>query len=70
MVSMLPAALTDRLGEELRDAPTGLSPKAEGREVASGPFLALSLAWAPCLLGACGQRLRPELVSQSLLHAA
>ena len=34
MVSMLPAALTDRLGEELRDAPTGLSPKAEGREVA------------------------------------
>lgn len=34
MVSMFPADLMDRLGEELRDAPTGLSPKAEGMEVA------------------------------------
>ena len=33
MVSMLPEALMDRLGEELRDAYTGLSSKAEGREV-------------------------------------
>ena len=33
MVSMFPADLMDRLGEELRDAHTGLSPKAEGREV-------------------------------------
>ena len=31
MVSMLPTGSMDRLGEELRDAPTGLSPKAEGR---------------------------------------
>ena len=33
MVCMFPAALMDRLGEELRDACMGLSPKAEGREV-------------------------------------
>ena len=33
MVSMFPADLMDRLGEELRDAHTGLSPKTEGREV-------------------------------------
>lgn len=33
MVSMFSAALMDRLGEELRDAHTGLSPKAGGREV-------------------------------------
>ena len=33
MVSMFPADLMDRLGEELRDACMGLSPKAEGREV-------------------------------------
>ena len=32
MVSMFPADLMDRLGEELRDAHTGLSPKAERRE--------------------------------------
>ena len=32
MVSMFSADLMDRLGEELRDAHTGLSPKAEGRE--------------------------------------
>lgn len=32
MVSMLPTASMDRLREELRDASTGLSPKAEGRE--------------------------------------
>ena len=31
MASMFPADLMDRLGEELRDARTGLSPKAEGR---------------------------------------
>lgn len=36
MVSMLPAALTDRLQEELRDARTGLSPKqTEGRHLGS-----------------------------------
>ena len=33
MVCMFPAALMDRLREELRDACMGLSPKAEGREV-------------------------------------
>ena len=33
MVSMFPATLMDSLGEELRDAHTNLSPKAEGREV-------------------------------------
>ena len=33
MVSMFPAILMDSLGEELRDAHTSLSPKAEGREV-------------------------------------
>lgn len=33
MVSMFSAALMDRLGEELRDAHTGLSPKAGGDEV-------------------------------------
>ena len=32
LVSMFPAALMDRLVEELRDACMGLSPKAEGRE--------------------------------------
>ena len=32
MVSMFPAILMDSLGEELRDAHTSLSPKAEGRE--------------------------------------
>ena len=30
---MFPETLMDRLGEELRDAHTSLSPKAEGREV-------------------------------------
>ena len=29
----VPCSLMDRLGEELRDACMGLSPKAEGREV-------------------------------------
>ena len=33
MVSKFPTTLMDSLGEELRDAHTSLSPKAEGREV-------------------------------------
>ena len=33
MISMFPATLMDRLGEELRDAHTRLSPMAEGREM-------------------------------------
>ena len=32
MVSIVLADLIDRLAEELRNAPTGLSPKAEARE--------------------------------------
>ena len=100
MVSKFSAALMDRRGE-LRDALTGLSPKADGREVtwvqgsgavrgavaskptylvsrafcspsahtfdgeasgaqASGPSLALCLAWARCL-----PRQRPEAPSSA-----